>query len=81
MQFKIGDLVWYNWIGEIRQAAVTGVFPNTNRYRIKDSWERLEKASILFGSRREYFEAQFKRVESHIIALEKEKKEILKELE
>ena len=80
MRFKVGDKIWYYFVG-VKQAEVVSVFPNTNRYKIKDEeWEHFESAENVYGSRKEYFESHLKIVNKRIESLEIEKKKTLQEL-
>lgn len=80
MRFKVGDKVWHYFVG-LTEAEVIGVYPNTNRYKVKNErWEQFTSAKDVYGNPKEYYQKKLGYVNDRIKSLEKEKEKLLEQV-
>lgn len=82
MKFKIGDTVFYDWIGQAEKVQITKCYPNTNRYQIRheNSYQSTAKASEIFGTENEMWQSKIIKMDNQITSLEKKRDEYKKKM-
>ena len=77
MDFKVGDVAFYDWIGYAEKVQIVKCYPNSNRYRIrfnKDD-EMNAKESEVFRTENALWQSKLDKTNSKIEALEKTRDE------
>ena len=77
MEFKVGDTVFYDWIGYAEKVQIVKCYPNSNRYRLrfnKDD-EMNAKVSEIFRTENALWQSKIDRIDSKIEALEEKREE------
>ena len=77
MEFKIGETVFYDWIGSAEKVKIVKCFPNSDRYKIHQETgnEWAVKSDELFRTEKELWESKIKVIDSKIRKLEKTRDE------
>lgn len=77
MEFKVGDVVFYDWIGFAEEVHIIKCFPNTNRYRIrhKSSFEMNAKESEVFRTENDLWRTKVYKIDAKIKSLEEKRDE------
>ena len=74
MDFKVGDIVFYDWVGKAEEAEIIKCYPKTDRYRIrlriKDSFELNANVSEVFITENAFWQSRINRINDEIKALE-----------
>jgi hypothetical protein len=80
--FKIGDIVYYDWIGYAKKVEIVKCYPKTNRYRVlhEKSYETNEKVSEIFGTENEMWQSKIIKIDNQITSLEKKRDEYKKNI-
>lgn len=77
MKFKVGDTVFYDWIGYAEKVQIVKCYPNSNRYRVrqKSNYEMNANVSEVFKTENELWQSKIKMINGKIKSLEEKRDE------
>ena len=79
MDFKVGDVAFYDWVGRADEVEIIKCYPKTDRYRVrvqgKDSYELNAKVSEIFRTENDLWESKLDIINGKIKALEETRDE------
>ena len=79
MDFKVGNVVFYEWVGNAEEAEIIKCYPKTDRYRIrlrvKDSFDLNANISEVFRTENDLWQSKINRIDGKIKTFEEKRNE------
>ena len=77
MDFKVGDVVFYDWIGSANEVEIIKCYPKSDRYKIRmqgsESFELNAKVSEIFRTENDLWQFKLDRINNRIKEFEEKR--------